>query len=192
LEAAWERDFGERAAFLDEACADDPGLRSRVQALLAADDNIGEFMATPAVGLSKVQTASVSGEPRAGRSDEDSPLTGTRVGRFSINGLIGKGGIGVVYRAVREDDFRMHVAIKLLKRGTDTEAALSRFRAERQILARLQHPNIARLLDRHHLELCIARRYGGALLYFELKPNVAPPTGNAATPFGGGSIVIHQ
>ena len=55
--------------------------------------------------------------------------------------------MGAVYRAVREDDFRMQVAIKLLKRGTDTEAALGRFRAERQILAGLQHPNIARLLD---------------------------------------------
>ena len=55
--------------------------------------------------------------------------------------------MGAVYRAVREDDFRMQVAIKLLKRGTDTEAALSRFRAERQILAGLEHPNIARLLD---------------------------------------------
>jgi serine/threonine-protein kinase len=61
--------------------------------------------------------------------------------------LIGRGGMGVVYRAVREDDFRMFVAIKLIKRGADTEAALSRFRAERQILARLEHPNIARLLD---------------------------------------------
>src|SRR5438132_4496370 len=55
--------------------------------------------------------------------------------------------MGAVYRAVREDDFRIEVAIKLLKPGTDTEAALGRFRAERQILAGLQHPNIARLLD---------------------------------------------
>jgi serine/threonine-protein kinase len=69
------------------------------------------------------------------------------VGRYTIQGLIGKGGMGSVYRAVREDDFRMQVAIKLLKRGTDTDAALGRFRAERQILAGLQHPNIARLLD---------------------------------------------
>jgi hypothetical protein len=55
--------------------------------------------------------------------------------------------MGAVYRAVREDDFRMQVAIKLIKRGTDTEAAMGRFRAERQILARLQHPNIAALFD---------------------------------------------
>jgi tetratricopeptide (TPR) repeat protein len=147
LQAAWERDFGERAAFLNEAYAADPGLRSRVEALLAADENAAEFLAAPAIGLAKAQTATASGEPRAGHSGEDSLPTGTRVGHFSIDGLIGKGGMGVVYRAVREDDFRMQVAIKLLKRGTDTEAALSRFRAERQILARLQHPNIARLLD---------------------------------------------
>src|SRR5206468_6431445 len=69
------------------------------------------------------------------------------VGPYSITGLIGKGGRGTVYRAVREDHFRMDVAIKLLKRGTDTDAALGRFQIERQILASLQHPNIARLLD---------------------------------------------
>src|SRR5207248_7581522 len=79
--------------------------------------------------------------------DEDPGLTGTRIGRYTIQGLIGKGGMGAVYRAVREDDFHMQVAIKLLKRGTDTDAALGRFRAERQILAGLQHPNIAHMLD---------------------------------------------
>jgi tetratricopeptide (TPR) repeat protein len=147
LQAAWEREFGGRAAFLDEACADDPGLRSRVVSLLAADENIGEFLAEPVVDLAKVQTGTASGEPWAGHCGEDCLLTGTRVGRYSIDSLIGKGGMGVVYRAVREDDFRMQVALKLLNRGTDTDAALGRFRAERQILAGLQHPNIARLLD---------------------------------------------
>src|SRR5262249_2703318 len=59
----------------------------------------------------------------------------------------GQGGMGAVYSAVRDGEFRMEVALKLLKRGTDTEAALGHFRKERQILANLQHPNIARLLD---------------------------------------------
>ena len=93
---------------------------------------------------------SESGGAALARAIEELPdrdLTGTRVGRYTIQGLIGKGGMGAVYRAVREDDFRMQVAIKLLNRGTDTEGALGRFRAERQILAGLQHPNIARLLD---------------------------------------------
>jgi serine/threonine-protein kinase len=141
LEAAWERDAGERAAFLDQACDDDPLLRSRVEALLGADENVGEFLALPAIELAN-GAATVPDEPR-----EDSLPPGTRVGRYAIDSVIGRGGMGVVYRAVREDDFRMQVAIKLIKRGADTEAALSRFRAERQILARLEHPNIARLLD---------------------------------------------
>ncbi len=79
--------------------------------------------------------------------EEEGGIVGSRIGRYLITGLIGKGGMGAVYRASRNDDFRMQVAIKLLKRGTDTDAALSRFRAERQILAGLQHPNIAHLLD---------------------------------------------
>src|SRR5207248_2304265 len=80
-------------------------------------------------------------------TEDSAEFVGTRIGRYSITGLIGKGGMGAVYRAVREDDFRMQVAIKLLKRGTDTETALRRFRIERQILAGLQHPTIARRLD---------------------------------------------
>src|ERR1700687_3693782 len=143
LEAAWERDAGERGAFLDQACADDPELRSEVEALLASDEHGGEFLAAPA--MDQVESGAIEQVPE--NSSEGSDLAGTRVGRYTIQGLIGKGGMGAVYRAVREDDFRMQVAIKLLKRGTDTEAALGRFRVERQILAGLQHPNIARLLD---------------------------------------------
>ena len=148
LEAAWERDAAERGGFLDQACADDPELRSHVEALLASDEHGGEFLAAPAMDL-EIGEATLARviEQVPEDSSEGSDLAGTRVGRYTIQGLIGKGGMGAVYRAVREDDFRMQVAIKLLKRGTDTDAALGRFRAERQILAGLQHPNIARLLD---------------------------------------------
>lgn len=151
-EAAWERDPAGRGGFLDQACGDDRELRSEVEALLVSDENSDEFLATPAMDM--MDMAAIGGAAFAlaiqelpKDSAEASELTGTRIGRYSIQGLIGKGGMGAVYRAVREDDFRMRVAIKLLKRGTDTEAALGRFRAERQILAGLQHPNIARLLD---------------------------------------------
>ena len=141
VEAAWELDTPDRIAYLDRACADDLALRSEVESLLASDALAGEFLAAPAVDLERAieQFPSVP-EANAG-------LTGSRIGRYTLHALIGKGGMGAVYRGVREDDFRMQVAIKLLKRGTDTETALSRFRAERQILAGLQHPNIARLLD---------------------------------------------
>ncbi len=128
----------ERAAFLDRACAGDQGFRHEVESLLAADAPQDRFLQA---------AVAQAAERLPADPDEGTELIGQRVGRYSIAHLIGKGGMGSVYHAVRDDEFRMEVALKLLKRGTDTEAALSRFRAERQILAALQHPNIARLLD---------------------------------------------
>lgn len=127
-----------RPEFLDRVCGDDEELRGEVESLLAADARPHNLV--PAAVAQAIQDLPSD-------ADEDSELIGKRIGHYSIAGLIGKGGMGSVYRAVREDDFRMQVAIKLLKRGTDTEIALTRFRIERQILAGLQHPNIARLLD---------------------------------------------
>ncbi len=129
---------GERAAFLDRACTGDQELRREVESLLALD--------APQDGFLKAAVAQAA-EQLPAAPDEGGELTGKRIGRYSITSLIGKGGMGIIYRAVRDDEFRMEVALKLLKRGTDTEAALSRFRTERHILAALQHPNIARLLD---------------------------------------------
>jgi serine/threonine-protein kinase len=141
VEAAWQRDTASRSAYLDQACADDIALRSEVDSLLASDAHAGKFLEAPAADLAQA-IDQFPVDPAA-----NIELTGTRVGRYTIHALIGTGGMGAVYRAVREDDFRMQVAIKLIKRGTDTDFALGRFRAERQILAGLQHPNIARLLD---------------------------------------------
>ena len=109
----------------------------------------GEFLAVPVRSLTAIGETTIARAIGHLSSDstQSSDLTGARIGRYTIQGLIGKGGMGAVYRAVREDDFRMQVAIKLLKPGTDSEAALGRFRTERQILAALQHPNIAHLLD---------------------------------------------
>jgi len=111
----------DRPGFLTQACGDDQELRREVELLLAAD--------TPED--TPVQDAIVQAVAQLPTtSHESTDLIGTRIGRYSITGLIGKGGMGVVYRAVREDDVQLQVAIKLLKRGTDTESALSRFRAE--------------------------------------------------------------
>jgi tetratricopeptide (TPR) repeat protein/predicted Ser/Thr protein kinase len=129
---------GERESFLDSTCGDDRDLRQKVKALLAADRD-------PEAVL-EAAVAGAAGQFRAG-PEENAVLIGKRIGPYSIVSLIGKGGMGAVYRAIRDGEFRMEVALKLLKRGTDTEAAVSRFRKERQILAALQHPNIARLLD---------------------------------------------
>jgi eukaryotic-like serine/threonine-protein kinase len=126
----------DRAMFLNRVCGNDEELRRELQSLLAADATVGRVLETAAVRRFRTDL-----------DDEGSALVGTQIGRYKITGEIGRGGMGAVYRAVRDDDFRMEVAIKLLKRGTDTDAALSRFRVERQILAGLEHPNIARLLD---------------------------------------------
>jgi serine/threonine protein kinase/tetratricopeptide (TPR) repeat protein len=128
----------DRHEFIDRACGDDEELRCELESLLAADTS------EPRLIRAAVAHA-VEFLPAA--SEEGSELIGKRIGCYSITGLIGKGGMGAVYRALREDDFLMQVAIKVLKRGTDTEAAVNRFCVERQILAGLQHPNIARLLD---------------------------------------------
>jgi len=128
----------DRGSLLESACAGDPGLRAEVEALLAAD-------AEPGGGLEQA-VAEAAGRLREA-TDDEALRAGERVGPYAIVGLIGRGGMGAVYRAMRDGEFRMEVALKLLKRGTDTEASLRRFRKERQILAALQHPNIARLLD---------------------------------------------
>ena len=119
---ALELEPGRREAFLAEACADDADLRAEVATLLAAEDPSGRFL-----------------EP-------DPPPD--RIGPYRVVREIGRGGMGTVYEGRRADaQFEQRVAIKVVKRGMDTDAVLRRFYAERQILARLQHPHIARLFD---------------------------------------------
>src|SRR5262245_4976818 len=136
--AAREGDLGLRAALLDEACAGDESLRLEVESLLASDEQAGDFLNTPAM---KIATEEIA-EERA-RS-----LVGRQLGHYRLLSQLGAGGMGEVYLAARADDqYRKQVAIKLVKRGMDTDNILRRFRQERQILAALDHPNIARLLD---------------------------------------------
>ncbi len=137
LDLALDLQPGERDAFLDTACAGDAALREQLLALLRADAQAGEFLHTPALDA----------EPLVSALFEDS-LAGKQVGPYRIVREIGRGGMGVVYLAERADgQFQQQVALKLIKRGMDSDAILQRFLHERQILARLQHPNIARLLD---------------------------------------------
>ena len=125
-----EMDRSGRDAHLATACAGDPDLRSEVESLLAAFDADHNFM----------ETSALESEPR-------SLVAGQRIGNYELRELIGEGGMGAVYLAVRSADFEKKVAIKLVKRGMDTNAILRRFSQERQILAGLDHPNIARLVD---------------------------------------------
>src|SRR5205809_593712 len=128
-----------RSAFLDEVCANDPDLRSEVERLFASHDGGGSFLESPAL-----VDAGVIEKP-----DSDSEqLVGKRVGPYEIIRELGRGGMGTVYLAVRADDqYRKQVAIKVVNRGMDTDMILRRFTMERQILANLEHPNIARLLE---------------------------------------------
>jgi serine/threonine protein kinase len=136
LHATLERDDSERAAFLEQACGPDDELRREVESLLKSYQQAGDFLDAPAAPV--IEPAPPPGDP----------LIDSLVGRYRLVGKIGHGGMGTVYRAVRADEqFDFQVAIKLISRGMDTDFIVSRFRNERQILASLDHPHIARLLD---------------------------------------------
>ena len=124
---------GERAAFLSRACGEDLKLRAEVESLLAADARAGGFLGAPAL-------AAVPPAPPT--------LVGRRVGQYRVEAKLGQGGMSTVYLAVRADDaYQQKVALKVLGSGADRSDLWARFHAERQILASLEHPGIARLLD---------------------------------------------
>ncbi len=123
-----------RAQFLTQACIDDTALRREVQSLLDQPDDEFES-AAEVIGMANADAL----QP---------PDTGRQIGNYQLVRELGRGGMGAVWLARRADEqFEKLVAIKLLKRGTDTDEVLRRFHAERRILARLDHPNIARLFD---------------------------------------------
>lgn len=138
LDQAIEKDASERSRYLDQACNGDSELRSEVESLLRSHDDAGSvFLKNPAADL-KTAVAAAPAHSRIGR----------RIGAYEIVEEIGHGGMGEVYRAVRADgQFEQHVAIKLVRAGMDAPTILERFRNERQILASLDHANIARLYD---------------------------------------------
>ena len=143
LESAIELAIEERADFLDQACAGDRELRREIDELLDHDARTAELAVPFAQGW--IRDAAESFASAAGASDESG---GRRVGAYRLVREIGAGGMGKVYLAERDDaHFQKRVAVKLIKRGMDTDEILRRFKNERQILADLEHPNIARLLD---------------------------------------------
>jgi len=130
----------EREQFLGEVCQGDETLRQELNSLLACD-----VPETPLVNGSFLPPGDVLTDVASPATTE---MAGRRIGPYRLLGLLGRGGMGSVHLAVRDDDhYRKEVAIKLLKRGMDTDFMLNRFRQERQILANLEHPFIARLLD---------------------------------------------
>jgi serine/threonine protein kinase len=134
---ALELDPSQRSAYLAAACAGDPTLRAEVEPLMAAEQCAGTDLLR-ATHAADGSTFLVDTDPKIGH----------RIGPYKIVEPIGHGGMGVVYRAFRADDqYQKQVAIKLIRTGQDSAFVVSRFRNERQILASLDHPNIARLLD---------------------------------------------
>jgi len=141
FERALERRPEQWAAFLDEACGDDTDLRARVESLLEASRESADYFDASGELLARVWLGAEGAASLGG-------LEGTRLGPYLLEGRIARGGMGSIYSARRDDGrFRQRVAVKVLRRGLDTEDVVRRFEAERRILAGLDHPNIARLLD---------------------------------------------
>jgi serine/threonine protein kinase len=136
----------QRAAYLDEACAGDAELRGRVETLLRAYADAGSYLEKPAAGTG------ITADAAAGQwIDRDGPppteAPGTRVGPYKLLQQIGEGGMGTVWMAEQERPVRRMVALKIVKPGMDSAAVVARFEAERQALALMDHPNIAKVFD---------------------------------------------
>ncbi len=126
----------ERAAYLDRACGGDAELRSRVECLLRAHDHPDRFFDVPPVSvINGVELLSNTEQP------------GTIIGPYKLIELVGEGGMGLVYAASQEQPFRRQVALKIVKPGMDTRQVIARFEVERQALALMDHPSIAKVFD---------------------------------------------
>jgi len=140
-----------RAQFLDRACAGDARLRAAVEEMLLANNAAENFFdrCRAAVDATKLdaQAAGALKETGIELDDLTDEQLGSRLGRYKLLQKIGEGGCGVVYLAEQEEPVRRQVALKVIKLGMDTKSVIARFEAERQALAMMDHPNIARVLD---------------------------------------------
>jgi len=176
-EALERTDPAARAAYLDAACEGNDAVRRRIEALLAAHDGAGRFLERDSAVLSETtapghekatQTSAPETRPTSEMATEEHRPGGTitefadtrpaaspdgsvaeRViaGRYTLLEVLGEGGMGAVYRADQTHPVKRQVALKLIKLGMDSRAVLARFDAERQALALMDHPNIARVFD---------------------------------------------
>ncbi len=124
-----------REGYLVGACGKDLALRSKVEALLKADAEAGGFMAAPTAGAAQQGTAPSQEQP------------GAQIGRYKLLEKIGEGGFGEVWMAEQREPVKRRVALKIIKLGMDTKQVIARFEAERQALAMMDHPHIAKVLD---------------------------------------------
>ena len=136
FQTAMELSVAERQEFIQKESGGDELIKAEVETLLKAHDEAGTFIAAPVFAVTDFI------------ENEQPSVVGKQIGAYKILKEIGRGGMGAVYLAERADrEFEKKVALKLIKRGLDTDEIINRFRNERQILANLEHPNIARLLD---------------------------------------------
>src|SRR5262249_20528163 len=128
---------GERSAFLERACGGDAQLCQQVEGLLRTHEQAGDFLERPPSEAALGESSRTPGGLKAG----------DRVDRYKLLAQIGEGGCGVVYLAEQEEPVRRRVGLKVIKPGMDTNSVIARFEAERQALALMDHPNIAKVFD---------------------------------------------
>jgi serine/threonine protein kinase/tetratricopeptide (TPR) repeat protein len=146
--AAYQRpDPADRRRYLDEACGTDADLRRRVDNLIGLAEGAGSFLEHPAVPPPGPGAETASFSPGSDTAPAESLDAGTQIGPYRLVELIGEGGMGAVYLARQTEPVKRLVALKVIKAGMDSRQVLARFEAERQALALMDHPNIARVLD---------------------------------------------
>ena len=139
FQLALTKSADERAEFLDRECRGDAALRARLEALLTAHEQPDTLLAT--------QTDTARPTIKLDLADAPDEAVGQTLGRYKLLERVGEGGCGVVYVAEQTEPVRRRVALKVIKLGMDTKQVVARFEAERQALAMMDHPNIAKVLD---------------------------------------------
>src|SRR5438874_7094898 len=142
IAALQEGDPARRQAYLDEACARQPELRRQVEQLLRLHEGAGSFLEKPAA-----ESAATGAFPDAAEPASSPEAPGALIGPYMLLEQIGEGGMGTVWMAQQTEPVKRLVAVKFIKAGMDSKQIIARFEAERQALALMDHPNIARVLD---------------------------------------------
>src|SRR5438874_9366981 len=134
LEALQKTSPDSRADFLNQACSGDNARRKSIELLLKAHERAGDFLHGPAACPGTIDQTTIE-------------RIGCQIGRYKLLEQVGEGGMGVVYVAEQTEPVRRRVALKIIKPGMDTKQVIARFEAERQALAMMDHPHIAKVLD---------------------------------------------